>query len=201
MKEAFVKLVHTIHARGWSPGTGGNYSYVQSLEPFRLVVSPSGIDKGTLSPEKLLVVDEKGTVVEGNGKPSAETLLHVAIAQRWGGKVIVHTHSIWNTIASLRPGRAFEIEGLEMLKALEGNTTHEASELVPVVDNSQDMEALSGVLADTAEQFPRAHGVLLRGHGLYTWGDSIAQAQRHLEAFEFLFEVVVRNRAHGNGVD
>ena len=40
--------------------------------------------------------------------------------------------------------------------------------------------------------FPDAHGVLLRRHGLYTWGESIAGARRHLEALEFLFEVEAR---------
>ena len=36
---------------------------------------------------------------------------------------------------------------------------------------------------------PDAHGVLLSRHGLYTWGESVAEARRHLEALEFLFEV------------
>ena len=40
--------------------------------------------------------------------------------------------------------------------------------------------------------YPVAHGVLLRRHGLYTWGESIAGARRHLEALEFLFEVESR---------
>jgi methylthioribulose-1-phosphate dehydratase len=39
------------------------------------------------------------------------------------------------------------------------------------------------------EAHPHAHGVLLSRHGLYTWGQSVAEARRHLEALEFLFEV------------
>ena len=34
--------------------------------------------------------------------------------------------------------------------------------------------------------------MLLSRHGLYTWGQSVAEARRHLEALEFLFEVEVR---------
>jgi methylthioribulose-1-phosphate dehydratase len=41
---------------------------------------------------------------------------------------------------------------------------------------------------------PRAHGFLIRRHGLYTWGADIAQARRHLEVLEFLLEVVGRAR-------
>ena len=41
-------------------------------------------------------------------------------------------------------------------------------------------------------QHPEAHGFLLRRHGLYTWGEDVAQAKRHLEIVEFLLEVVGR---------
>jgi methylthioribulose-1-phosphate dehydratase len=36
------------------------------------------------------------------------------------------------------------------------------------------------------------HGFLLSGHGLYTWGSSLEEARRHIEIYEFLFEVVHR---------
>lgn len=192
MREALVELVHRIAARGWSPGTGGNYSYVESRDPLRVVVSPSGINKGELSPDALLTVDESGTVVAGEGRPSAETLLHVAIAKGWGAEVIVHTHSIWNTLASLREGQEFPIAGYEMLKALEEHKTHEAVEVIPIVDNSQDMVSLGGDFLKLANQYPQTHGVLIRGHGLYTWGANMHQAQRHLETLEFLFEIELR---------
>ena len=42
---------------------------------------------------------------------------------------------------------------------------------------------------------PRAHAFLLRGHGLYTWGETIADAERHVEIIEFLLEVIGR-RTH-----
>ncbi len=37
-------------------------------------------------------------------------------------------------------------------------------------------------------QHPETHGYLVANHGLYTWGRTIAEARRHVEAFEFLFE-------------
>ena len=36
------------------------------------------------------------------------------------------------------------------------------------------------------------YGFLLAGHGLYTWGKTIAEAKRHIEVLEFLFEVVYK---------
>lgn len=190
--EAFVSLVHKITQRGWSPATGGNFGTVLNTNPLRIAITPSGIDKSSLTQEQLITVDENAELVSGNGKPSAETLLHVTIAQTWGGKVILHTHTVWNTLASLSAGPAFVIEGFEMVKALTGNSTHEHAEQVPIVVNSQDMAVLSSAFRNAHQNYPSAHGVLIRGHGLYTWGQTNEEAWRHLEALEFLFEVLGR---------
>jgi methylthioribulose-1-phosphate dehydratase len=70
--------------------------------------------------------------------------------------------------------------------------THAHRERVPVIANTQDYAALAEELTAALAQNPTAHGVLLSGHGLYTWGTSVAEARRHLEALEFLFEVEYR---------
>ena len=79
-----------------------------------------------------------------------------------------------------------------MLKGLNGVATHEHSERVPVVENSQDYPKLSKMIENVLRENPNAHGVYLRRHGLYTWGESIHEAKRHIEIFEFLFEVLGR---------
>ena len=81
-----------------------------------------------------------------------------------------------------------------MLKGLEGVKTHTHREWLPIIANQQDMKALAGVVEMTLAQYPGAHSFLLRGHGLYTWGESLEQAKRHLEILEFLLEVVGRRR-------
>ena len=91
-------------------------------------------------------------------------------------------------------GDALAIEGYEMLKGLAGVTTHEHREIVPVLDNDQDMARLALRVRDTLEQHPAAHAFLLRRHGLYTWGDTLADAERHVEILEFLFETVGRTQ-------
>ena len=55
-------------------------------------------------------------------------------------------------------------------------------EQVPILKNSQNYAELTAQLAAALKQYPDAHGVLLSRHGLYTWGDSVAEARRHLEA-------------------
>jgi methylthioribulose-1-phosphate dehydratase len=85
-----------------------------------------------------------------------------------------------------------------MLKGLAGVRTHEHCETLPVIENSQDMNALVRNLEETLHKYPECHGVLLRRHGLYTWGRDPVEARRHVEILEFLLEVVGRtHRANG----
>jgi len=182
-----VEVVHRLHARGLCPGTSGNFSAVR--DDGRLVITASGVDKGLLDESQLVVVDATGARLEGTGKPSAETGLHLALVER-GARAILHVHSVWNTLVSLRHAGGLTISGLEMLKGLSGVTTHDHREVVPVLANSQDIAALAVELRRVLDD--RTHGVLIAGHGLYTWGSDLAEAFRHVEIFEFLFEVLHR---------
>lgn len=84
-----------------------------------------------------------------------------------------------------------------MLKGLAGIQTHEHRESIPIIENSQDMKVLARALQDSLEKHPSSHGVLVRRHGLYTWGRDLAEAKRHVEILEFLLEVIGRaHRSH-----
>ena len=85
-----------------------------------------------------------------------------------------------------------EIAGYEMLKGLDGVHTHEHREWIPILENDQDMTRLAAVAGQALDAHPRAHAFLLRRHGLYTWGRTIADAERHVEILEFLFEAIAR---------
>ena len=199
-----------FHGRSWSLGTSSNYSAVTSRAPLELLITVSGKDKSALGRDDFVRVDADGRPADGSGKKSsAETLLHCLIAElvpSLGGLpvgAVLHTHSVWSTLlsrADLARG-SLRIEGYEMLKGLEGIGTHDTSEEVPIFVNSQDMIELSGRIrerftkADWSDpRRPPLHGFLLSGHGLYTWGRDLAEARRHIEIHEFLFEVVARSR-------
>lgn len=183
-----------FYARGWMLGTSGNLSAVAGADPLRVAITASGAHKGALTPAQVLQIDELGTVTRGNGRPSDETRLHLTIVRERGAGAVLHTHSVWSTLLSeafARDGQ-LRIEGFEMLKGLRGIQTHESCEELPVIENSQDMETLSSSFAAALKKYPAAHGVLLRRHGLYTWGRDLDEARRHVEIFEFLLEVVGR---------
>ena len=200
---SLVSLARGLHARGWLLGTSGNLSAVVDREPLRLAITPSGADKGELTPAQILLIDEDCMSIneptvnlnhDVPAKPSDESPLHVTVVKARGAGAVVHTHSVWATILSevhaLEGGVA--IEGYEMLKGLHGVSTHQHREWIPIIDNSQDMPALANTLNEVLAQYPDAHAFLLRRHGLYTWGRDLQEAKRHVEIMEFLLEALGR---------
>lgn len=181
-----------LHHRGWSLGTSSNYSIVVNRDPLRLLQTASGKDKGRLNADDFVVIDGEGRVEQGApNKPSAEMWLHLVLA-RHGAGAILHTHSVWSTLLSDRYGTAgVLLEGYEMLKGLSGIATHDTTKRVTVFENTQDIHALAATVdAQLQGDAPAlTHGFLLRRHGLYAWGKDLDEARRHLEVFEFLFEV------------
>jgi methylthioribulose-1-phosphate dehydratase len=194
--DSLAALSRHAAARGWALGTSGNFSAVVSLQPLRLAITPSGADKAALSAEAILEIDERGKPVRGSGRPSAETPLHLAVVLARGAGAVAHTHSVWSTILSEQ--RAGEgglfLEGYEMLKGLRGVTNHTHREWVPIVENTQDWAAERPAVERLLRENDFAHGFLIRAHGLYTWGEDIQEARRHLEILEFLLEVEGRRR-------
>jgi methylthioribulose-1-phosphate dehydratase len=153
------------------------------------------VSKGDLTSDQILQIESDCSVRgTGTGRPSAEARLHVEIVHGRGAGAVLHTHSMWSTLLSDRhaAARGFAIEGYEMLKGLEGVKTHEHREWIPVLENDQDMVRLAAEVRETLLLHPACHAFLLRRHGLYTWGDTLLQAVRHVEIVEFLLEAVAR---------
>ena len=181
-----------FYARGWVFGTSGNFSTVVSRRPLRLAITPSGAHKGTIAPEAILHIDGRARVRGASaGRSSAETLLHLEVVRARQAGAVLHTHSVWSTMLSGQHEQAggVAIEGYEMLKGLAGVRSHEHRGWIPIVANDQDMTRLARTVRKALRQFPEAHAFLLARHGLYTWGRTLAEAERHVEILEFLFEV------------
>ena len=193
-----ARIACEFHARGWLLATSGNISAVTSRDPLHLAITPSGVDKGQLTPALILEIDQESRPVAGHlGKPSDESQLHIQVVLARGVGAVVHTHSVWSTILSLHCAQesGLALEGYEMLKALQAVQTHVHREWVPILENDQDIGKLATGVRETLQTHPEAHGYLLRGHGLYTWGVDLAQAKRHAECLEFLIEVEGRRRS------
>jgi methylthioribulose-1-phosphate dehydratase len=195
-----VDCIQRIYARGWCEGTSGNFSRVLRHDPFELLITSTGLDKGRITVDDLLLVGADGRPRDDQRlKPSAETLLHVTIVHSTGASAILHTHSVWGTLLGERflEARGLTISGYEMLKGIEGVGGHRDQLYVPVVKNSQNIPELAETVAGVLRRRPGLRGFLIAGHGLYTWGEDIDVAYRQVEAFEFLFQVTWRKLAAG----
>lgn len=184
-----------FYRRGWCLGTSGNFSAVLAARPLQLLITRSGRSKEALDVGQFVRVDSDGRPYAGEaGVASAETQLHLAVCRSRAAGSVLHTHSVAGTLL----GEHFCDKGgisfadYEMMKGLEGIDSHQTEAFLPVLANSQDMAALALEVERVLAERPASHGFLLAGHGLYTWGADVAQARRHVEIFEFLFEVLLR---------
>lgn len=179
-----------IHQRGWVPATSGNFS--ARLSDGSIAITVSGRHKGELRPDDIMRVDADGNSVDGR-QPSAETLLHTSLYRRFPhvGSVL-HPHSPSATLISRWFSGEVVLQGYELLKALEGIETHEARVVVPIFGNDQNIARLALQVDDYMERHAGLFAYIIAGHGFYTWGSSVKDALRHVEALEFLFELETR---------
>jgi methylthioribulose-1-phosphate dehydratase len=184
-----------FYQRAWVLGTSGNFSAVVSVDPLALAITASGIHKGELTADDFLTVDSNGIPRESTKAPSAETALHLTIVRETGARAVLHTHSVWSALLTdLEDADGISIEGFEMLKGLSGVHTHEHREWLPILENSQDYGALSGQLKVVLKNDPDIHAILLRRHGLYTWGRDVPEARRHVEVSSISWKCWAGNR-------
>ena len=191
---ALVDACRWIGARGWAPATGGNMSVREN--DHRCWLSESGKDKGSLTADDFLPVEIATGTAPAGRKPSAETGLHTLIYRLYPqAGAVLHVHTVNATVLSrIETSPQIALRGYEMQKSLRGQTSHLEQVSIPVFDNDQDIDALAHRIARAAEQHPLQYGFLLRGHGLTCWGRDVAEARRHLEGLEFLFECELRLR-------
>jgi methylthioribulose-1-phosphate dehydratase len=185
--QAIAAAGRKLGAQGLTPATSSNFS--MRLDDAYAAITISGRGKGTLTPDDIMVIDMDGRAVGTSARPSAETLLHTQIYKRFANvNAVLHTHSRTQTVASrlFASAGVIRFDGYELQKAIAGHTSHEQAIELPVFPNTQDMPELAGRVAAWIQADKPLYGYLIEGHGIYTWGSDMAEAERHIEAFEFL---------------
>jgi len=191
LKRELAEVIRNYHQKGWSPATSTNYSFRSEEHPNVIYVSKSGIDKSKFSENDFMTVDFNGhrTSEFAGIRPSAETLIHCKLYQLFPEMMcIVHSHSVYSVLQSIKKEQFVELEGYEVLKGFEGIKTHETTVQLPIFDNTQDMTAFASTLENEKERLT-VPAFIMRKHGTYAWGRNLFEAKRHLETAEYLFEV------------
>jgi methylthioribulose-1-phosphate dehydratase len=179
-----------IDSKGWVPATSGNLS--ARLSDGTIAITVSGKHKGRLQLDDIMLIDADANPLDGK-KPSAETLLHIALYKRFPDiQCVLHPHSLNATLVSKIFKVACVLEDYELLKGLCGISTHKSRIVIPIFANDQNIFRLAAEVEQHWDQSARGYAYLIAGHGLYTWGASVAEALRHLEVLDFLFECELR---------
>ena len=190
LRNELIAAGQFFHSRGWVPATSSNFSARLGAE--EILITSSGQHKGRLDEHGFLRADLQGHTLEQGKRPSAETGLHTLMYRRDPHiGCVLHTHSVNATVLSMALD-SIVLEGYELQKAFPGIITHEEQLSLPIFANSQDITALANEVNAYLDQYPDTVAYLIRGHGVYTWGASVADTQRHIEALEFLLECVYR---------
>lgn len=187
--EELIKTCDFISKKGFTPATAGNFSV--RIDDEKMYMSGSGKDKSSLSKYDFLVCDLEANLISGDGCPSAESYLHGMIYRlSKETNCILHTHSASVTVLSMLKKQDDKItfHGYEMQKTIAGNQSHEGYLDLSIFDNDQDIPKLAHKVKDKWHVVKNAHGLIVRGHGLYSWGMTLSDAKRHMEGLEFLVE-------------
>jgi len=192
------EMKEQLAARGWLPSSSGDLSArVGGYTPdeFYFAIKSSDKDNAVHTPQEFLFVDAAGEACEMTSlKPSAETLIHAKIYRMTGCSAIFHVHTVFNNLISDYYGDHGFIPALsnELIKQL-GIWEENANIAIPVLPNNIDIPSITRLVPGAIHS--DIPGFVLRNHGIYAWGNSIREAKRHLEAFEFIFELEYRRLA------
>ncbi|MCC5885257.1 MAG: methylthioribulose 1-phosphate dehydratase [Gammaproteobacteria bacterium] len=193
LAEELGAIARLFGSRGWTPATSSNFSV--RLDGDHCAVTISGRDKTRLTADDLLLVNLTGEPINAppGARPSAEAGLHLALYRRDPDiGAVLHTHAPNSVLTTrARPdARTIRLQGYELLKAFAGVTRHDIALDIPVIDNSQDIDALA---AAADERLDAQDGIcwtyLIRDHGVYAWGPDLASTLRHLEALDYLLGI------------
>lgn len=187
-----VEAGKVLYDWGMVPATSGNFSARVNEEEIAITVS--GKHKGKMSNDDIMRINLAGESLDGK-KSSAETGLHTQIYNRLPEiKACLHVHSLTSCLISKHDDKVI-LKDYELLKAFPGIHTHELSISIPVFDNDQDIERLASVVDSYMQDNTLSIPVyLIRGHGVYVWGDSVNQTLNYIEALDFLFKCELTER-------
>lgn len=196
LKQQVYEANMELPKRGLVTYTWGNVSGIDR-ESGLVVIKPSGVEYDELTPDKLVVVDLDGTVVEGSLRPSSDTKTHLELYKAFpslGG--IVHTHSPY-AVAWAQAGEGIPCYGTTHADYFYG--TIPCARHLTQQEIDEDYEKNTGtVIVETfqTQNIDPVHvpAVICHSHGPFTWGKDAAQAVYHAVVLEEVARMAILTR-------
>ena len=172
LKERVAAANRRLGASGLVSLTWGNVSGFDT-ERRLVAIKPSGVAYADLTPEKMVVVDLDGRVVEGTLRPSSDTPTHTALYRAFPSvRGVVHTHSPEAT-AWAQAAREIPCFGTTHADVFDGPVPLARFLTDGEVDEAYEANTGKVIVERFAGLDPLAvPGVLVAGHGPFTWGRS-----------------------------
>ncbi len=152
-----------------------------------VVIKPSGVEYNKLKVEDMVVVDLNGNVIEGNLKPSSDTLTHLELYKAFkdiGG--VVHTHSEWAT-SFAQAGHSIPALGTTHADYFYGEIPCTRSISKEEINANYEKETGKVIVETFREINPiDVPGVLVKQHGPFTWGKDPLEAVYHSVVMEYV---------------
>jgi L-fuculose-phosphate aldolase len=173
LREQILEAGKRLKERFFVAANDGNIS--ARLPGDRFLITPTGVNKGDMDVDMLLVVDEQGNVVSGDMKPTSEMKMHLAVyRQRPDVQALVHAHP--PTATGFATSRIRLDQDVILPEVVFGLGRIGFSEYgTPTTE--QVPEAVSREIAD-------CDALLLANHGALTVGASVMQAFYRMETLE-----------------
>ncbi len=189
LRDEIVRVGQRMHARELVDGFSGNISARVDAE--HILATPSGLAKGMLTPEQLIIVDMQGQLVEAAPglRPTSELLMHLeAYRRRPDISAVVHAHpmtAIALTIAGVSLAECVIPEAIVVLGLVP--TTPYATP-----SSIENQHAISELIVGH-------DAILLAYHGSLTVGRSVTEAYLRLESLEHTAKIIALTRLLGGG--
>ena len=188
-REAVCRVGKLLYDRGYVAANDGNISV--RVGEGRLLITPSGVSKGRMTPDMLLVTDLDGTVIEGNRHPSSEGKMHLEVYRgRPDVNAVVHAHPPVSTAFAVCR-RGLETPYLSELVAGLGQVPCTPS--FAMLSTEEVPQSVRPYLADH-------NALLLANHGALAWGGDLWEAFDRLETVEHTAKIVLNAQLLGGGI-
>jgi L-fuculose-phosphate aldolase len=178
-REDVVQIGRMMYDRGWIAGSDGNLSV--RLDESRILATPTGMCKGRMKAEDLLICDNAGNKVSGQRERTTEMAMHVAVYQaRPDIHAVVHAHPPIATGFAVA-GRPLNLGIMPELIVSLGS--------VPLADYG-----LPGTPALVEGMLPfvaKFEAILLANHGAVAYGNTLDQAFVRMETIEHLARITL----------
>lgn len=152
--------------------TWGNVSEID-MESGLVVIKPSGMPYGAMTPEDMVIVDLNGNIVEGKRRPSSDLPTHLELYRQFGNiGGITHTHSRWATVFA-QAGRTIPMLGTTHADTFYGDIPCTRKLTADEISGEYERETGRVICEAFAGKNPMdIPGVLVYSHGPFTWGKS-----------------------------